>query len=493
MNQLLLDQILDSPRLPSLPSVAVRIIELVQRDDATLRDISDVIHNDPALTSKVLRTVNSSFYGLNTPCSTITQALIILGLNAVKTIALGFTLVNRLKQVEADDFDFVAFWKRSLYAATAARMLAEHIEMMQYEEAFLGGLMQDLGMLVLHQIDPDRYGQLMTQVKSHRMLRAAESQAFDLDHTIVGAALASRWRLHPMLIAPIRFHESPDSAPQEIRPLVQCVVVGNDVADIFTSEESGKWLSLYRRHCYKWFNLPQPVADGLLERTNDAVHQMRNLFDLPTGELADAESVLQAANEQLTKLSLVQHREVRDLAERNRRLVAQSLTDPLTRIANRRRFDEMLSLSFIAASPQRPLSLLMLDVDHFKHINDTHGHVIGDRVLQMLAERLTRSIPPPAMVARYGGEEFAVLLANTFSGEADHLAELVRSMIQHLAIADFDATPFNITVSIGVATHDGRMFDCPDELVAASDRGLYNAKHDGRNCVRRYVPHSAAA
>ena len=112
MNQLLLDQILDSPRLPSLPSVAVRIIELVQRDDATLRDISDVIHNDPALTSKVLRTVNSSFYGLNTPCSTITQALIILGLNAVKTIALGFTLVNRLKQVEADDFDFVAFWKR---------------------------------------------------------------------------------------------------------------------------------------------------------------------------------------------------------------------------------------------------------------------------------------------------------------------------------------------------------------------------------------------
>ena len=181
-------------------------------------------------------------------------------------------------------------------------------------------------------------------------------------------------------------------------------------------------------------------------------------------------------------------------AQYHETIYKMTIVDGLTGVNNKRYLLETMEREIPRARRhERPLTLVMFDIDHFKHINDTYGHLAGDYVLKEMAQLVKNRLRPDDVLGRYGGEEFAVLLANTFSGEADHLAELVRSMIQHLAIADFDATPFNITVSIGVATHDGRMFDCPDELVAASDRGLYNAKHDGRNCVRRYVPHSAAA
>ena len=151
MSNPLLDRVLQSPRLPSLPSIAIEVIDLVQQQDVNIKQIAHTIQHDPALSTKILKTVNSSFYGQSHSISTISHALVILGLNSVKTLALGFSLVANLKDSGGEGFDHIQFWKRCLYTAVAARTLAKQFGLVQQEEAFLGGLLQDMGMLALNQ------------------------------------------------------------------------------------------------------------------------------------------------------------------------------------------------------------------------------------------------------------------------------------------------------------------------------------------------------
>lgn len=488
-----LEQMLENTRLPSLPAVAMQIIQLVQNETATIQDIASVIQADPALTGKILKTVNSSFYGLSKPCGTISQALIILGLNAVKTLALGFSLVSRLKSPMGSGFDPYTFWRRSLHTAVAAKVLAQQIEMNEYEEAFLGGLLQDMGMFILHAHDGEAYNKLLNDVGSnHRKLRLAEQEHLEFDHTEVGAELATRWRLPSLLIAPIRFHETPDGAPSEIMPLVQCVTLGNDVADLMMSESPEKWLRLYRRRCREWFDLPAPVADGLLHAMQEMLEPMRALLDVPTGEFADLDRVMSRANEALGQLALQQQLETKQLEERNRRLSNQAKTDSLTRIANRRMFDEKFAEYFDNAMVQ-PCNLIMLDLDHFKIVNDTYGHQVGDGVLSEVARTLKQAVGNDAMVARYGGEEFAVIASGLSPGQTAEFAETLRQSIERLVIREFSERPFSVTISVGCATHTGRVFQRSRQLLAAADQALYAAKMEGRNCVRCFIPRAAAA
>ncbi len=120
MNQSLLDKIKNVPQLPSLPAVAVRVLELAKQSNQSLASVAKVISSDPALTAKVLKTVNSSFYGLPHQVATINHALVLLGMQTVKTLALGFSLAGSLNSNKSAKFDYVRFWRQSLFSAVAA-------------------------------------------------------------------------------------------------------------------------------------------------------------------------------------------------------------------------------------------------------------------------------------------------------------------------------------------------------------------------------------
>jgi diguanylate cyclase (GGDEF)-like protein len=161
-----------------------------------------------------------------------------------------------------------------------------------------------------------------------------------------------------------------------------------------------------------------------------------------------------------------------------------SAIDGLTGIANRRRFDETLDREWRRA--QRlcaPISLVMLDIDHFKEFNDNYGHVAGDDCLRRLAVAFAESMRRPAdLVARFGGEEFACILPDTAAEGATWLAASLRERVDKMAIPHaFSAAADHVTISVGAAT----MFPAPDqeseELVLFADRALYTAKADGRN------------
>ena len=153
MNQELLDRLKSSPQLPTLPAIAIQVLELTRKENVNITEIADLIANDPALSTKILKTVNSPFYGLPKQVSTISHALVILGLQAVKTLALGFSLLTNLKSDSGGGteggFDYLQFWKRSIYSAVAGKLLARKLSIVQQEEAFLCGLLADIGILVL--------------------------------------------------------------------------------------------------------------------------------------------------------------------------------------------------------------------------------------------------------------------------------------------------------------------------------------------------------
>lgn len=172
------------------------------------------------------------------------------------------------------------------------------------------------------------------------------------------------------------------------------------------------------------------------------------------------------------------------LARVNQRLQAQNSTDGLTGVRNRRFFDERLPGEWKRAHRGRyQLGLLMIDIDHFKSINDRFGHQLGDAALQKVAETIARQLRRPGdEVARYGGEEFAVLLPNTDNAGAVAVAERIRAAVQAVVLTD-QQVPIGLTVSIGVASLLPAYPHGHGELLETADAALYLAKGAGRNRV----------
>lgn len=162
----------------------------------------------------------------------------------------------------------------------------------------------------------------------------------------------------------------------------------------------------------------------------------------------------------------------------------EAYTDGLTGIANRKRFDQVLRQEAeLSQQSGEDVSLLMLDIDHFKLFNDSHGHQVGDQVLRLLAATLRENVKGRDMPARYGGEEFAIILGRTAFDGALAVAEQIRQAISSKRVRNRKSGEYlgQVTISVGVATLDPG--EPVNNLVARADKALYAAKRNGRNCV----------
>ena len=190
-------------------------------------------------------------------------------------------------------------------------------------------------------------------------------------------------------------------------------------------------------------------------------------------ELARVQTRLQESEARVKQLS-------EDLAQ----IRAEVYIDALSGLFNRRRFDASLeSLVAKATAEGEPLSLLLLDIDEFKSVNDLHGHVFGDQVIQSVSQAIKSSIKGRDVAARFGGDEFAVLLPETGSHGAETVGEYIRRIIERRRISDFtgDSDPVAITVSVGISSRERG--ESARELLRRADKALYQAKRDGRNQV----------
>lgn len=191
-----------------------------------------------------------------------------------------------------------------------------------------------------------------------------------------------------------------------------------------------------------------------------------------------------ASNRQLEQQLQKTNRELDELREQLETARQEACTDALTDLANRKAFDTaLLDQSALANDTRQELCLIMADVDHFKHFNDSHGHLIGDKLLRFVAKILKESLKGQDLVARYGGEEFAILLPNTPLRGALAVAESLRARVQsqRLRRTDTQKPIGGVTLSLGIACY--RYGEPLDTFVARADTALYHAKRQGRNRV----------
>lgn len=499
MNPELLDKVLACRNLPTLPAVAMKVVELTSGKDVSMKALAETIQNDQALAAKILRTVNSSLYGLRTRCSSINQAIVMLGLSAVKTLALGFTLVSAIKDCDTGEFDLADHWRRALFTGIAARAIAAKARLGNAEESFLGGLLQDVGMIALHQALGQQYTDVIARAEGdHRRLSKCELEGLELQHGDVGALLAARWRLPEQLVMPIKYHERPTAAPVEHTSLVRAVGLGNIASDVLTSPEPGPHLRKFYQRAEQWFGIDATTADDILKSISAATKEVSGLLSVPTASVASAEEVLNRARAQMAAVSVPASDEGSSLA----RPGEHSDTDELTGAGSRMSFDRAMVAAFEQTrAGVGPLSVVLVDIDGLEEVNSQFGREAGDAVLIAAASRLDEVFKAHrALVSRYDGGRFAVLLpridrATAVKGAEEARQKLADSQVTLIAAKAGAPAQIGITASVGVAALDSRLierFEEPGQLQAILEQAVKAAKKAGRNTIRVYAPALAA-
>lgn len=216
--------------LGSLPEITTRIVEIVENPKSTAHDMHEIVRSDPALASKVLKVVNSAFYGLPSQISSLDRAIVMLGLSAVKNIALAASL-SRLFRPGAlsDRFQVRDLWTHCMSVGVCTKMIAE-ASFGQAEEAFVGGLVHDVGLLVEYQVFPDKLKEVANRCEANpQSFLKAEREIVGADHTVFGATIAGRWKFPASLRNAITYHHDPNSLKQEFKRMVTAIQVADTI------------------------------------------------------------------------------------------------------------------------------------------------------------------------------------------------------------------------------------------------------------------------
>jgi len=614
-------------QLPSPKGVALAVINLIQRDDVTMPEVTRVVQSDPSLAGRVLKLANSAHAGMRRPIVSISEAVSVLGFPALRQVALGLSVLSGYRNGKCANFNYQDFWSGSLATAIATQILGANAKTSP-EETFICGLLGGIGRLALATLFPEQYGQVLEQTGGDTLdaVERLEQETFATTHRELTSALLLDWGLPKVFVNAVYFHEAPEEAELEEGSrdfmLTYALNLAANLAKVCLAKEEtrrqmlpqlyfiatklgidadqiavltdrivaewqgwGKILDVPTRSLPPFAEIaaampasgdkseqsdspaeplrimvvddqastrqfmqailvaaghqvmvaingkealelalefhPQLIVTDWVMPEMDGIALCRSLRATKPGQriyliiltaLEDEDHLIEAfeagvddyivkpLNERVIKARLRagqrvirlqeeierEREEIRryaaELAVTNRRLQEAALTDMLTTLPNRRYGLDRMEQEWAAATrSERPLSCLMIDIDRFKQINDSHGHDIGDAVLRQSAKILREAARTQDMVCRLGGEEFLVICPETDAAAAIQCAERMRKQFE-AATFQVENLKLRITISIGGASRNKAMPDF-DNLLKIADQALYVAKEKGRNRV----------
>ncbi|MDX8126927.1 diguanylate cyclase [Methylomonas sp. OY6] len=609
-------------RLPTPSGTALAIMQLVQRDDADVLKLTELVKLDPALTARILSFANSAAFGARRPIANIHDAVVMMGVQSVRNFALSLSLVGGHSNGRCPEFDYRLYWAQALAKAVAMAAITSRERTIAPDEAFTLGLLSDIGKLALASAWSDLYGGCLKSSQAGNLLHL-ERECFAVDHQELTLLLLQDWGLPAIFVDGLKLSFTSDSnetsrahrlaeqlafAEQIARHCVadetdrvtlmpalqqQAQHHSDDVStiDAFLAEVEDQW-----RQWGQQINIDTEVRWPAMNQANkEVIASLENTAqsDLPGLDIMlvdddpillarlskqltavghrvvtcrDAETALKQlleqlpdllitdwhmkpmdgvalckilrqsvfgknlyvimltaaetedelveafdagiddyvikpvslrillarirAGQRLVKLQRELEKEKQDierfsaeLSVANRRLVTMANTDILTGLPNRRYALTRLEQEWATALRyRRPLSVLMLDLDFFKSINDTLGHDVGDAVLAHAAKIMKAAARATDIVCRFGGEEFLVVATNTEGATAVLLGERIRKALEtHQPEGLVLKRP--VTVSVGVAGSVGDKPGC-QALVTLADQALYKVKTSTRNAVQ---------
>lgn len=494
----------DKFTLPTPPSIATLILEELGREDVDFDRLSHIIAADSALTARILKVANSPLFSPAGNIDCIHVALTRLGTTQVTNIALSFILVHAFNKRRVDSaFDFNFFWRHALTSAVAANLLQKEL----YSEngnTFITGLLHDVGILIAGSQMPEYCDLFDDSAPPLEELQEKEQQTFGFSHCQLGAEVLKEWQIPESITQPILFHHNPEEAPPEYRNAAFVIQVADLVSDMFHGRPSTDKFGVLGK-LLNQKNIDQATIDRLVQEIFTNSLKTLAFFEIPPDKIRSPGQLLQEANAILTKLNCNTDVKLREMKRERDTLVENSkqlyranselsrlaFEDSLTGLHNMRYFHDYFKREIERSLRYKTcFSLILLDLDNFKEVNDTYGHPAGDRVLQYIAELISGTLRQVDLAARYGGEEFAVFLPETNRNEAMIIAERLRNQIE-MHKTPWQKHKIRVTSSIGVADfHPEDKETNQDEIIARADRAMYMAKQNGKNRVQPADPNT---
>lgn len=499
-------KIWQSAQLPTLPVVAVKLIELSRSSTTEVSEIVATIQTDPAIVARLMKAANSSFFGLTSKVKSIEQAVVLMGTNAVTALALGFSLVDTSSCKGPLGDAYTSFWLQSAVQAMAAKRLAVLSRVANQNDLFLAGLLLDLGRLAMLKTIPKDYPQVIESATAqHVALLDEESRILGFSHVEIGVQMMKRWGLPEALSNMVAVHHDPvesflagGDADGDVA--LRITVVAAAVGEYYCGAAKGLALNRLRQLASEFFKFSNSDLDGFLNDLREHVEEIAVMFSIDAQSLPTASDLLAEANEQLAMLAVsaqaatanatarqaAAEQEVRQLEVKHEQLKQQSIRDALTNLYNRQFFDESLSREMQRCIRfAQPLGIIFFDADRFKQLNDGYGHAFGDDVLKRISVTAGKTTRGGDILARYGGEEFVVLVSQPTEKGLEKLAERIRADIAAMEIVQ-QGQRVPVTVSVGAAIVIPERTQESDgaDLVNAADQAMYEAKQSGRNQVR---------
>lgn len=434
-------------QLTSLPSVYVRLEEVLKDSNHTRDNIADVISVDPALCARTLRIINSSYYALPNTVQNIATAINLIGEYDLRNIVLVTSVVNSVKGLVNGGIDITEFWRHSVRCGITAKLLAKTKSAVDPELFFLCGLLHDLGQLVIL----DNKISLEQQSRLTAILEATPDliSIADIDGFLTYLNEAGR---HMLGIAK-------DENINKIR-----------LADFHAKEDALLILSE---------GIPYAIEHGMWKSNSTLISKSSERI--------------------LTSLVLITHKseqgnidffstvakDIRSLRSAEETIKHLAYYDTLTGLANRNELLKQLEHEIDRVQRNKSHSaLLYIDLDNFKYINDSLGHPTGDLVLKKIAQRLQSKTRGEDILARLGGDEFVVILTELSHDSLEALSQarkVTKKLNKSIAMDVFvENMTFNVTASIGISMFSAGT-DNSYELLRFADTAMYEAKKAGKN------------
>ena len=428
MRKEILEKLKQKNEIPTLPGTAYKIMQMALDPEASLNEMAKIIMQDVSLSTRILKVVNSSYFSFSNTISSISQAVVILGLNMVKNIALSLTVLDSLNNF-LDEESYKILLNRSINTAVAAQAIAEESKLVAGEDAFLVGLLQELGLFMFAHVAPAEFLKLNNESKELCIdIKTTIKENLQIEQSEIGYEIAKTWELPPSICIAIRYYSAIEEASKKelSKEDFNLVIVGylsSIASEIYAG--SGKSLSItrFKEGYTKYLNKTPEEAEETLTKLSALIKEAAESYQIKIEDTKDFTQILQDANSELGKLNFKYEQMYRELKAKNAEISEKNIKlaklteeldkknkmlnklatiDGLTGIYNHRYFQEFLEHQFQQAKRgKHPIAVIMFDIDHFKKFNDTYGHQFGDVVLKELVRVVQATKRVADMLARY--------------------------------------------------------------------------------------------
>ncbi len=494
-----------SANLPTLPSVAIQLLDISKNPETEIKEVIDVIKSDPAIAAKIIKASNSSFFGFTSRVPSLERAVPLLGTTVVSSLALSFSLVDDAMTRGPMAEYYNKYWMQSLVQGVSSELLGEHSNEGLNCEFFLSGLLIDLGRLAMLKTIPEESARVLQQAdEESKLLFQLEDEHLGFNHVEIGVRLMESWGLPTALIDSVASHHASKEQikNQNLTPnydLIKATATSAAVGGYFCTENKGVYLEHLRDLTAEFYGFDDEKLEQFLDQTRQRTDSAGELFQVNTEDIGSPGDLMIQANQQLAEIAVreaiattqavarqeAMQREQEELKSQNDQLQKQALRDPLTGMYNRNFFDEAMNKELCRCARQAtPLGVIFTDIDKFKNLNDTYGHQFGDEVLKRVAEVLEGSLRKSDVLARFGGEEFVIMAINPTEKGVTNMGERLRQKIEaEEFFFDGQRVPVTISVGVSLAIPDRKETGLGEKLIAKADEAMYKSKQNGRNQV----------